>query len=115
MKVTAGAAANAKVIVYAVDGKGRADMRSLIFNGGVLTITAPVEEAPAVEEQAEEGGELMAETLQRLYNESADGVKEAAEGAAEAVEEAADAVKAEAEPAAQSMQEATRRRRANRS
>ena len=53
VKVTAGAAANAKVIVYAVDGKGRADMRSLIFNGGVLTITAPVEEAPA------EGGEIV--------------------------------------------------------
>ena len=53
VKVTAGAVANAKVIVYAVDGKGRADMRSLIFNGGILTITAPVEEAPA------EGGEIV--------------------------------------------------------
>lgn len=101
---------------YSVAPKGR--RRNEVMSGEeerTEAEAAPVEEAPAVEEQAEEGGELMAETLQRLYNESADGVKEAAEGAAEAVEEAADAVKAEAEPAAQSMQEATRRRRANRS
>ena len=50
--VTAGPAGKAKVIVYAVDGKGRSDMRSLIFNGGLLTATAPVEDAPAA------GGEI---------------------------------------------------------
>lgn len=47
IKVTAGEVAKAKVIVYAVDGKGRSDMRSLIFDQGVLTITVPVEDAPA--------------------------------------------------------------------
>ena len=53
LKVTAGADKKAKVIVYAVDGKGRADMRSLIFNGGVLTATVPVADSPA------EGGEVV--------------------------------------------------------
>ena len=52
IKVTAGEAAKAKVIVYAVDGKGRSDMRSLIFDLGTLTVTAPVEDAPA------EGGSI---------------------------------------------------------
>ena len=52
VKVTAGSAEKAKVILYAVDGKGRADMRSLVFNGGILTATVPVTEAPA------EGGEI---------------------------------------------------------
>ena len=46
VKVTAGANAKAKVLVYAVDGKGRSDMRSLIFNGGTLSLTAPVADSP---------------------------------------------------------------------
>ena len=52
VKVTAGTAAKAKVIVYAVDGKGRSDMRSLIFEGGSLVATAPVEDSPTA------GGEV---------------------------------------------------------
>ena len=47
LKVTAGAESKAKVIVYAVDGKGRSDIRSLIFNGGTLTAVAPVADSPA--------------------------------------------------------------------
>ena len=79
------------------------------------------EPAPAAEEpvKEEQDSEPMAETLKRLYNESAEEVKSAAETAEETVEKAAEetaeAVKAEAEPLAQSMQEATRRRRSNRS
>lgn len=53
LKVTAGAEKRAKVIVYAVDGKGRSDIRSLVFNGGTLTATAPVEDAPTA------GGDMM--------------------------------------------------------
>ena len=53
VKVTAGTAEKAKVILYAVDGKGRSDMRSLIFEGGSLAVTAPVEEAPTA------GGEMV--------------------------------------------------------
>lgn len=53
VKVTAGTAEKAKVILYAVDGKGRSDMRSLIFEGGSLAVTAPVEEAPTA------GGEVV--------------------------------------------------------
>ncbi len=53
VKVTAGTAEKAKVILYAVDGKGRSDMRSLIFEGGSLSVTAPVEEAPTA------GGEMV--------------------------------------------------------
>ena len=81
---------------------------------------AAADEKEKTEEPAkpeEEKSELMAETLKRLYNDSADGAKEAAEEAGAAVEEAAEAaeeVKDAAEPAAQSMQEATRRRRAGR-
>lgn len=52
LKVTAGAEAKAKVIVYAVDGKGRSDIRSLVFNGGTLTLTAPVADSPT------EGGDV---------------------------------------------------------
>ena len=86
----------------------------------------PVPEQPA----ADEKNELMAETLKRLYNDAPDAAKKAAddaaaaaeetaekaeetaEGAAEAVHDAADGIKADAESAAQSLQEATRRRRA---
>ena len=53
LKVTAGAEAKAKVIVYAVDGKGRSDIRSLIFNSGTLVATAPVEDSPV------EGGDVV--------------------------------------------------------
>lgn len=52
LKVTAGATAKAKVLVYAVDGKGRSDMRSLVFNGGSLTATVPVTPSPV------EGGDV---------------------------------------------------------
>ena len=52
VKVTAGTAAKAKVIVYAVDGKGRSDIRSLIFEGGSLVATAPVSDSPTA------GGEV---------------------------------------------------------
>lgn len=52
LKVTAGAQPQAKVFLYATNGKGMTDIRSLVFDGGVLTITVPVEEAPA------EGGTL---------------------------------------------------------
>ena len=84
--------------------------------------TPEPDELPQAEpEKEEQGTDLMAETLKRLYDESAEGVKDAAEKvsetveeAAETVEEAAEDLKAEAEPAAQSMQEATRRRRAGR-
>ena len=83
-------------------------------------------ELPQAEpEKEEQGTDLMAETLKRLYDESAEGVKDAAEKVSETVEEAAETVeeaagnaaedlKAEAEPAVQNMQEATRRRRAGR-
>ena len=47
LKVTAGAAAKAKVILYAVDGKGRSDIRSLVFNSGTLSAVAPVADSPA--------------------------------------------------------------------
>ena len=53
VKVIAGTTDKAKVIVYAVDGKGRSDMRSLIFEGGSLVATAPVEESPV------DGGEVI--------------------------------------------------------
>ena len=96
---------------YSVAPKGR--RRNEVMSGEEERAeeAAAAAEAEAPEEKKEEGGELMAETLKRLYNESADAVKETAEEAGEAVQEAADTVKAEAEPAAQSMQEATRRRR----
>ena len=47
LKVTAGKEEKAKVIVYAVDGKGRSDIRSLVFFGGSLKATAPVADSPA--------------------------------------------------------------------
>lgn len=47
LKVTAGKEDKAKVIVYAVDGKGRSDIRSLVFFGGNLKATAPVADSPA--------------------------------------------------------------------
>ena len=53
VKVTAGTAEKAKVILYAVDGKGRADIRSLVFNGGTLTLTAPVADSPT------DGGDVI--------------------------------------------------------
>lgn len=53
LKVTAGAEAKAKVIVYAVDGKGRSDIRSLIFNSGTLVATAPVADSPV------DGGDVV--------------------------------------------------------
>ena len=49
-----------------------------------------------------------------LHKDGAEKVSEAVQETAETVEEAAEELKAEAEPAAQSMQEATRRRRAGR-
>ena len=52
LKVTAGKNPVAKVFFYATNGKGSTDIRSLEFDGGVLTLTAPVEDAPA------EGGTL---------------------------------------------------------
>ena len=52
VKVTAGTQPQAKVFLYATNGKGLTDIRSLVFDGGVLTITVPVEEAPA------EGGNI---------------------------------------------------------
>ena len=52
LKVTAGDEKKAKVIVYAVDGKGRSDIRSLVFNGGTLVAEAPVSDAPTA------GGEV---------------------------------------------------------
>ena len=52
LKVTAGKAEQAKVFFYATNGKGVTDIRSLVFAGGVLQATAPVEEIPA------EGGVL---------------------------------------------------------
>ena len=88
--------------------------------------TPETDELPQAEpEKEEQGSDLMAETLKRLYDETAEGVKDGAEKAGEAAEEAAEAaeeaaeksaedLKAETEPAAQSMQEATRRRRAGR-
>ena len=73
-------------------------------------------EEPAEEPaEADQGSELMAETLKRLYNESDEKTVEEFKAEAEgAVKEAEEAVKAEAEPAAQTMAEATRRRRADR-
>ena len=52
VKVTAGKAQQAKVFFYATNGKGVTDIRSLVFTGGVLTATVPVEEIPAA------GGEI---------------------------------------------------------
>ncbi len=71
-------------------------------------------ETPAKDEKTEEGSELMAETLKRLYNESAEGAKEAAGEAAGAAEETAVKAAEEAESAVKNVQEATRRRRAER-
>ena len=88
---------------------------------------------PAEPEKSEESNELMAETLRRLYNESAKDAEETAaetaekaedifgeaaetaENAAETVENAAEAVKDEAGNMTQNIQEASRRRRTNRS
>ena len=106
---------------YSVAPKGR--KRNEVISGEEERAeeAAPAEEAPA-EAAVPENSEPMAETLRRLYNEPVESVKETFEGEAEkaaaevtdAAEEAAEAVKAEAEPTAQSMQEATRRRRAKR-
>lgn len=52
LKVTAGKNGQAKVFFYATNGKGVTDIRSLVFEGGVLSVTAPVTEIPA------EGGEV---------------------------------------------------------
>ena len=79
--------------------------------------------APEEPAQPEGNSELMAETLRRLYDESAEGtadkaadaVESVAEEAAKAAEETAEAVKEEAGQATQSMQEASRRRRTKRS
>ena len=73
---------------------------------------AETEAEPA---KTEESGEMMAETLKRLYNESESGAKEAAGEVREAAEETAEAVKETAENAAENLQEATHRRRNNRS
>ncbi len=73
---------------------------------------AETEAEPA---KTEESGEMMAETLKRLYNESESGAKEAAGEVREAAEETAEAVKEDAENAAENLQEATHRRRNNRS
>lgn len=92
--------------------------RNEVISGG----EQPDESAGAPEEEpakTEESGEMMAETLKRLYNESGSGAKEAAGEAAEAVEEAAEetaeAVKEDAENAAESLREASHRRRSSRS
>ena len=73
---------------------------------------AETEAEPA---KTEESGEMMAETLKRLYNESESGAKEAAGEVREAAEETAEAVKETAENAAENLQEASHRRRNNRS
>ena len=107
---------------YSVAPKGRRRNEVISGEEEQAEETAPAAETEKPEEQPKEqpetSSEPMAETLRRLYNEPAEGVKEAAaelaETAAETAEGAADAVKAEAEPAAESMQEATRRRRAKR-
>ena len=65
-------------------------------------------------ETTEQGSDLMAETLKRLYDEPADAAAEAvteAEEVTETVKDAAEAVKADAETAVQDVREATRRRR----
>jgi len=72
-------------------------------------------------ETNEQGSDLMAETLKRLYDEptgaaeaasnAAEGVAAGVEKAAEAAKDAAETVKAETEQAVQNVQEATRRRR----
>ena len=72
-------------------------------------------ETEAEPTKTEESGEMMAETLKRLYNESESGAKEAAGEVREAAEETAEAVKETAENAAENLQEATHRRRNNRS
>ena len=75
-------------------------------------------------ETNEQGSDLMAETLKRLYDEptgaaeaasnAAEGVAAGVEKAAEAAKDAAETVKAETEQAVQNVQEATRRRRTGR-
>ncbi len=88
---------------------------------GADAVTADAETAAAEEPVSE----LMAETLKRVYDETAEGsgteaapIAEAAEDDIEKTvriaEEAAEGVKSEAESAAQSVQEAGRRRRAGR-
>ena len=88
---------------------------------GADAVTADAETAA----EDEPVSELMAETLKRVYDETADSketetapIAEAAEDDIEKTvriaEEAAEGVKAEAESAAQSVQEAGRRRRAGR-
>lgn len=103
---------------YSIAPRGR--RRNEVISGEEEAAREAADETEKTEEPAkpeEEKSELMAETLKRLYNDSADGAKEAAEEAGAVVEEAAEAaeeVKDAAKPAAQSMQEATRRRRAGR-
>ena len=79
------------------------------------TAAPAAEEAPAeTAETTEQGSDLMAETLKRLYDEPADAAAEAvteAEEVTETVKDAAEAVRTEAESAVQDVREATRRRR----
>ena len=47
LKVTGGAALSAKVMLYAADGKGRTDIRTLYFANGILKAEVPVTDVPA--------------------------------------------------------------------
>ena len=79
------------------------------------TAAPEAEELPQeAAEKTEQGSDLMAETLKRLYDEPADAAAEAvteAEEVTETVKDAAEDVKADAESAVQDVREATRRRR----
>ena len=104
---------------YSAAPRGR--KRNEVISGEEEAAQEAAADAPEKADESakpEEKSELMAETLKRLYEEPAEGAKEAAETAEAAAEETAEAAKQEiqdkAEPAAQSMQEANRRRRAGR-
>ena len=98
-----------------------------VIHGIAMSWTHKEKEAAAPEaeelpreaaEKTEQGTDLMAETLKRLYDEPAEAAADAAaetvteaEEVTETVKDAAEAVRADAESAVQDVREATRRRR----
>ena len=105
---------------YSTEPKRR--HRSEISNGGTVEEAAAEGKPATAEETTAQDGELMAETLRRLYSDKPDGnVPVAAETAAETVEEAAGEAAGKTEEAAPEVTEevkaaaeeaiATRRRR----
>ena len=94
---------------YSAEPKRR--HRSEISNGGTAETAAAAEEKPVEEEGTAQSGELMAETLRRLYSDkpeekAAEAVSEAADKAAEAAGETAEAAGEAAGEAVNAAEEA---------